>query len=128
MKIKIIQQIKQRAQDQFKDLKSLPRDKLIEAFTNDIKKRQIAWTAKGQPITEAELIYGLTEEWKSSGFIYRGAGVTFVELCEIGKKAIADTSGTYEYPKTVQAIAGIVGRNAPCPCGSGKKYKKCCGK
>lgn len=21
-----------------------------------------------------------------------------------------------------------IGRNAPCPCGSGKKYKKCCGK
>jgi uncharacterized protein YecA (UPF0149 family) len=21
---------------------------------------------------------------------------------------------------------GKVGRNAPCPCGSGKKYKKCC--
>lgn len=21
-----------------------------------------------------------------------------------------------------------VGRNVPCPCGSGKKYKKCCGK
>ena len=20
------------------------------------------------------------------------------------------------------------GRNAPCPCGSGKKYKKCCGR
>jgi len=20
------------------------------------------------------------------------------------------------------------GRNDPCPCGSGKKYKKCCGK
>jgi len=23
---------------------------------------------------------------------------------------------------------GEVGRNDPCPCGSGKKYKKCCGK
>jgi preprotein translocase subunit SecA len=23
--------------------------------------------------------------------------------------------------------AGKVGRNEPCPCGSGKKYKKCCG-
>jgi preprotein translocase subunit SecA len=22
---------------------------------------------------------------------------------------------------------GKVGRNSPCPCGSGKKYKKCCG-
>ncbi|MDU4974655.1 MAG: SEC-C metal-binding domain-containing protein [Christensenellales bacterium] len=21
-----------------------------------------------------------------------------------------------------------MGRNDPCPCGSGKKYKKCCGK
>jgi preprotein translocase subunit SecA len=20
-----------------------------------------------------------------------------------------------------------IGRNEPCPCGSGKKYKKCCG-
>ncbi|MDF2184270.1 YchJ family metal-binding protein [Grimontia hollisae] len=27
-----------------------------------------------------------------------------------------------EYPK-----AEKVGRNDPCPCGSGKKYKKCCG-
>jgi hypothetical protein len=24
--------------------------------------------------------------------------------------------------------AGRVGRNAPCPCGSGRKFKKCCGK
>ncbi len=24
--------------------------------------------------------------------------------------------------------ANVVGRNDPCPCGSGKKYKKCCGK
>jgi uncharacterized protein YecA (UPF0149 family) len=22
--------------------------------------------------------------------------------------------------------AGLPGRNEPCPCGSGKKYKKCC--
>lgn len=26
------------------------------------------------------------------------------------------------------AISEKVGRNDPCPCGSGKKYKKCCGK
>jgi uncharacterized protein YchJ len=25
------------------------------------------------------------------------------------------------------AISSKVGRNAPCQCGSGKKYKKCCG-
>jgi len=25
-------------------------------------------------------------------------------------------------------VEAVVGRNDPCPCGSGKKYKKCCGK
>jgi preprotein translocase subunit SecA len=30
--------------------------------------------------------------------------------------------------KPVRRQAEKVGRNAPCPCGSGKKYKKCCGK
>ncbi len=25
------------------------------------------------------------------------------------------------------AVAGSVGRNTPCPCGSGRKFKKCCG-
>lgn len=28
-------------------------------------------------------------------------------------------------PKTIKREAEAVGRNDPCPCGSGKKYKKC---
>lgn len=32
------------------------------------------------------------------------------------------------HPKPVQRNVKKVGRNDPCPCGSGKKYKKCCGK
>lgn len=27
---------------------------------------------------------------------------------------------------TVSSAFGKVGRNAPCPCGSGRKYKRCC--
>ena len=30
-------------------------------------------------------------------------------------------------PKTVKRDHDKIGRNDPCPCGSGKKYKKCCG-
>ena len=26
-----------------------------------------------------------------------------------------------------QAVSTKIGRNSPCPCGSGKKYKRCCG-
>jgi preprotein translocase subunit SecA len=39
-------------------------------------------------------------------------------------------SGDAEPPKRkpVKRKEKKVGRNAPCPCGSGKKYKKCCGR
>jgi preprotein translocase subunit SecA len=36
-------------------------------------------------------------------------------------------AGEPQKPKTEQRKSKKVGRNAPCPCGSGKKYKKCCG-
>jgi preprotein translocase subunit SecA len=41
----------------------------------------------------------------------------------------ARMAGTGEYQPVQQVVrAGSkVGRNDPCPCGSGKKYKKCCG-
>jgi preprotein translocase subunit SecA len=38
--------------------------------------------------------------------------------------AAGDESGV---PRTFVSAAPKVGRNEPCPCGSGKKYKKCCG-
>jgi preprotein translocase subunit SecA len=36
--------------------------------------------------------------------------------------------GESETPRTVHREGKKVGRNDPCTCGSGKKYKKCCGK
>ncbi len=36
---------------------------------------------------------------------------------------------TKAYKKSKTVVKGQkIGRNDPCPCGSGKKYKKCCGK
>ena len=37
-------------------------------------------------------------------------------------------SGEPQKKKPTQRTAKKVGRNAPCPCGSGKKFKKCCGR
>ena len=34
----------------------------------------------------------------------------------------------YEPVKPHPAVSDKIERNSPCPCGSGKKYKKCCGK
>ncbi|HOO61236.1 MAG TPA: SEC-C metal-binding domain-containing protein [Bacillota bacterium] len=35
---------------------------------------------------------------------------------------------TRQYRDSIIAHSEKIGRNDPCPCGSGKKYKKCCGK
>jgi preprotein translocase subunit SecA len=54
---------------------------------------------------------------------------------EVGQFAIAEQQrAAAQAPQGEQKVKQIrlegpkVGRNDPCPCGSGKKYKKCCGK
>ena len=42
-------------------------------------------------------------------------------------KDLATNIGGKQLPK-VNAKTSKIGRNDPCPCGSGKKYKNCCGK
>ena len=41
---------------------------------------------------------------------------------------MATNAGQSSAPKTVKNTDKKVGRNDDCPCGSGKKYKNCCGK
>jgi len=43
--------------------------------------------------------------------------------------AVAQSMGAIDeyYPETFVRPEPKVGRNDPCPCGSGKKFKKCCG-
>ena len=44
------------------------------------------------------------------------------------EEAPAEASQEPEVQVTFHREFPKVGRNDPCPCGSGKKYKKCCGK
>ncbi|MFH1725805.1 MAG: preprotein translocase subunit SecA, partial [Elusimicrobiota bacterium] len=43
------------------------------------------------------------------------------------RRSLLEKGGTATASAAPQALKKI-GRNSPCPCGSGKKYKKCCGK
>jgi len=44
------------------------------------------------------------------------------------QRVAAAAGGGPSKPDTVVRSDSKVGRNDPCPCGSGKKYKKCCGR
>ena len=48
-----------------------------------------------------------------------------IERKEVVKKKITNDG---KETKKIQAHSTKIGRNDPCPCGSGKKYKQCCGK
>ncbi|MDX8044416.1 SEC-C metal-binding domain-containing protein [Gracilibacillus sp. S3-1-1] len=66
-----------------------------------------------RPLTDIVLdLMNNTRKWTLKGY-------TSKEL-----KQIASTNNKRSVTRTVVKV----GRNEPCPCGSGKKYKKCCGK
>ncbi|MFR1801943.1 MAG: preprotein translocase subunit SecA [Faecalispora jeddahensis] len=47
---------------------------------------------------------------------------------EVAKPTMATGAGDGSEEKRPMVNGKKVGRNDPCPCGSGKKYKKCCGR
>jgi hypothetical protein len=58
----------------------------------------------------------------------RREGLTSIELLGGLPTDRARSAATMEVAKRNPFSGGKVGRNDLCPCGSGKKYKKCCGK
>ena len=66
--------------------------------------------------------------------IAMGLGLTAVHPAADGGGAREPSAGKPEpsilrrRPAAAAAQLAKIGRNADCPCGSGKKYKKCCGK
>lgn len=60
---------------------------------------------------DADYLYGL-EQW----------------FDVLGEEKMKEIVKKYKQSKTVRRESPKVGRNDPCPCGSGKKYKHCCGR
>jgi preprotein translocase subunit SecA len=80
-----------------------------------------------------DMSYRIKEETVRNLFLVRLAGSDEMEELNAQREqemqlSYGDSPGGDGKPKTVRRQAEKVGRNDPCPCGSGKKYKKCCGK
>ena len=46
----------------------------------------------------------------------------------LGEEKMVEIAKEYKQSRTVRRATPKIGRNDPCPCGSGKKYKHCCGR
>jgi preprotein translocase subunit SecA len=77
-----------------------------------------------------EMISRIKEE--TLGILYRiqiSEPQNIADLQQPKEQKLVFSSGDEPAKKNpVKRAEKKVGRNAPCPCGSGKKYKKCCGK
>ena len=62
--------------------------------------------------------------------LYMAVLVRPPERREVARPIAATAGGASQgaAPKKPASAGQKIGRNAPCPCGSGKKYKECCGK
>jgi preprotein translocase subunit SecA len=73
--------------------------------------------------TFQELIFNIQEEFLRYMFHVR-----LVKAEERPSLRVVEGEGGKQRKKAEPVRSQKVGRNAPCPCGSGKKYKHCCGR
>jgi len=121
-----------------KELKEI-NDQQVNHFMLEYAPRKLEFTpdeAKKVPEILSDFLVFL----ETDGHIHNGVYLaelakknsrSFLESTPKKKTRIAKvTKKTTPKKKIAGKIAVVprVGRNDPCPCGSGKKYKKCCGK
>ena len=87
---------------------------MFDAMVNEIRERTVRMILSVYPKEKAAM---RVEVAKATGAGFEG---------EAKKKPLQRKP--VEAPRREPIVKnGKVGRNDPCPCGSGKKYKKCCG-
>ena len=86
--------------------------RMFEAMMARIEEEVVRWLFLMQPVQEEQQVKEIERKHKKQeqDLILTGA-----------------EDGSATAPKTVVRSGEKVGRNEPCPCGSGKKYKKCHG-
>jgi len=73
-----------------------------------------------------EMVHAIQEDCISMLFKVRLVGAEKAQPKD--RLASAQTNRGEEVERKPRRVGEKVGRNDPCPCGSGKKYKKCCGR
>jgi uncharacterized protein len=104
--------------------------------------RLFADDKEGLPVTIALVAGEIDPEWPKEPltkeksdqlleWMFAGAARAYrffaADRRESAESAGSGSSFEDEYPETYVRAERKVGRNEPCPCGSGKKFKKCCG-
>ncbi|GLS25569.1 protein translocase subunit SecA [Marinibactrum halimedae] len=96
---------------------------LFQSMLNNIKHEVTKVLARVEPISQEQI-----EEMERRQREAQENMRMKMEHAEANALQPENTEATRDVPESVRRMEPKVGRNDPCPCGSGKKYKQCCGK
>lgn len=94
------------------------RPKLIDGARNGIKDHIKRLKKKGKDITIEAAVSEIANDKKFLGILQK-VDITLDDLKDIAADVIEKMSAEPVHSEKI-------GRNDPCPCGSGLKYKRCC--
>ena len=103
----------------------------IDSAMDEFNRRNIEFESEAQAIETIQLIVGLANNTRT----WENRGHTPNEIFNLVEKPALMPLPKDQWPgfDDMAPLGGIgkvasgkIGRNDPCPCGSGKKYKRCC--
>jgi preprotein translocase subunit SecA len=108
-------------------------DPKVEFKREGMRTFDLMWKGIDERVTD--IVYrieqveddALRSTWRETAAIHEEAP----PVAASDAAATSDSAPPRPEPQTVEPIRNLgqkVGRNDPCPCGSGKKFKNCCGK
>jgi preprotein translocase subunit SecA len=108
-------------------------DPKVEFKREGMRTFDLMWKGIDERVTD--IVYrieqveddALRSTWRETAAIHADAP----PVAASGPDAAPEAAPARQEPQTVEPIRNLgqkVGRNDPCPCGSGKKFKNCCGK
>jgi tetratricopeptide (TPR) repeat protein len=97
----------------------------------DVYRSQLIRLRKEYPrlfALHADFFYEILSARNTQKLLYSRMKFLSKKGISLSRFAEDEETDFFDLPQTVRRTEPKIGRNDPCPCGSGKKYKKCCGK
>jgi len=101
---------------------------LFKKMVDDMNRKSVSVLMRGQiPMREPDDVRQAAPERKTDYSKYRTQKDEISESRRVQGQVAARDTREQQITSPIRAEK-TVGRNDPCPCGSGKKYKNCCGR
>ena len=103
--------------------------KLFKSMVTEMNKDLTSFLFKAMiPIKDSNQVQQARQPRKTDMSRMKEGRDNSMERSAAAQRQAAEGAGQKSKPQTFRREQPKVGRNEPCPCGSGKKYKQCHGK